>query len=338
MFINNLIGSKIEKGKREPEYKILILIIILFEIIFSIVITYFKYLNQNLPFHSFSILKLPNLLTLFEFVLIVLILIVGYKNTIQISHQSFYFILSGYLFSCALIIIGQLFLVNYREALFLIYIYLKIIIISYLIILNLKDKYPILIKTFVCSIVITVVILSIIISYILFIPTYNDKIHDKSIKSDIAVIFGAAVWGKNRPSPIFKERILKGLELYKKGIVKYLAVTGGYAKSEISEAEVAKKFLIKQGVDESAILFENGSSSTIEQVHFIRDIISGQNKIKKIIIVSDFFHLRRISEICIFNDIYAISIYSHLPSIEENNIIYVLRESIGLILFWKFGI
>lgn len=50
-----------------------------------------------------------------------------------------------------------------------------------------------------------------------------------SAKADAAVVLGAAAWG-NKPSPVFRERIAHGIDLYRNGTVGKLIFTGGTPK------------------------------------------------------------------------------------------------------------
>lgn len=154
---------------------------------------------------------------------------------------------------------------------------------------------------------------------------------------DAGVILGAAVWSGDKPSPVFRERIKKGYELLKNGTVEFIVLTGGNAPNELTEAEVAKRELLKQGVDPTRIVLEEHTSSTVEQILFIRDELTKQGW-TSFVIISDQFHLKRALEICAFNNIEANGISSESPLGPYNLAIYHLRESAALILYWMFGL
>lgn len=156
--------------------------------------------------------------------------------------------------------------------------------------------------------------------------------------ADSGVILGAAVWGGNRPSPVLRERILKGYEIYKKKIVPKIVITGGGSPNELTEGEVSKNELIKFGVDPDDLILENTSNSTVEQLHFVRDNLYNSMSWKKIIIVSDNFHLLRAKEICSFNDINADCIASGKELTSGGAAAFCLKESMALIVFWMSGI
>jgi vancomycin permeability regulator SanA len=157
-------------------------------------------------------------------------------------------------------------------------------------------------------------------------------------KADAGVILGAAVWGGNRPSPVLRERINKGYELYQKKIVQKFILTGGGSPNELTEAEVEKNELKKYGVDEKNLIVEDKSNSTIEQIHFVRDKYYKKNNWNKIILISDNFHLFRTSEICKFNNMNVDCIASDTPLSAESLINFSIKESFAVLFFWIFGI
>jgi uncharacterized SAM-binding protein YcdF (DUF218 family) len=157
-------------------------------------------------------------------------------------------------------------------------------------------------------------------------------------KADAGVILGAAVWGGNRPSPVLRERINKGYEIYEKKYVEKLILTGGGSPNELTEAEVSKNELIKYGVDPRKLIIESKSNSTNEQILFVRDKFYKRFGYKSIIIVSDNFHLFRSSEMCSFNSMKADTFSSDTPLSPESNLNFCVKETFAVILFWFFGL
>ena len=157
-------------------------------------------------------------------------------------------------------------------------------------------------------------------------------------KYDAGVILGAAVWGGNRPSPVLRERINKGYELYKNGNIGFLVLTGGGSPGEMTEADVAKNELLKKGIDEKNIIVENRSNSTLEQIGFVEKNLYRKNNWKEIILITDNFHLLRSSQMCSFFNIKARTVASDTPLSAESTFSYSMKESFALILFWLFGI
>ncbi|WP_340401546.1 YdcF family protein [Paenibacillus sp. FSL H8-0079] len=122
------------------------------------------------------------------------------------------------------------------------------------------------------------------------ISAYTDE--DSSRISDAAIILGAAVEGDN-PSPVFRERIEHGIELYRQGTVRNLLFTGGSSgDGEHTEAEVGRKYAIAHGVDPADIRVETESRITEENlIHSIP--IGEQADYETYTIVSDPLHMKR---------------------------------------------
>lgn len=192
------------------------------------------------------------------------------------------------------------------------------------------------------SIWLTILVIIIgVISLFFSIYYYSDEyeaLMKENRKHDAGVILGAAVWGGNRPSPVLRERINKGYELYKNGIITYLVLTGGGSPGEMTEADVAKSELLKKGVNEKNIFAENRSNSTLEQITYLKKNIYRKNNWKEIVLITDNFHLLRAKQMCVFFNIKANTVASDTPLSAESTFSYSLKESFAVILFWLFGI
>ncbi|MFH1196440.1 MAG: YdcF family protein [bacterium] len=184
----------------------------------------------------------------------------------------------------------------------------------------------------------TILILS-VLSFIYTIGFKDSSIDfGSSEKYDVAVVLGAAVWSKNRPSTIFRGRIEKAFQLYKMGAVKKIQLTGGNAPGELSEAEVGFDFLKTLGMNTDDIFVETYTSTSSDQVKFIKSRLVEKLGFRRILIVTDHFHIRRAMEMCKFFKIQASGITSGYNMKLENLLYYRIRDSIGLLLFWFFGI
>ncbi|MCH7773366.1 MAG: YdcF family protein [Bacteroidetes bacterium] len=159
-------------------------------------------------------------------------------------------------------------------------------------------------------------------------------------KSDknVAVVLGAAVWSDNQPSPSLSGRVDRGIELYTNKFVGGILLTGSNAPGEMSEAEVALEYARKKGMDMEKVRYESLTTSTSEQLKYIKKYIIDDENINDVIVVSDAYHLVRIIEISkFFNiNIKVAASQSHLNYIKK---FYMqLRESIALSVFWSFAL
>lgn len=157
-------------------------------------------------------------------------------------------------------------------------------------------------------------------------------------KYDYGFVPGAAVWSHNKPSPVFEGRIRKALELYKKGIIEKIILTGGGAPGEITESQAALKYLTKLDVPKEDLTIETQSSTTTEQVKYLRMNFFTRSNQKPIVIISDGFHLSRSIQIAKFFRVNTIGIASDSEMSLEKTLYYHGREGVALLLFWFFAI
>lgn len=173
--------------------------------------------------------------------------------------------------------------------------------------------------------------------YVWNVSAYSEMKIDKSI-FEYGCVPGAAVWSRGKPSPIFEGRIRKALELYRKGIITKIILTGGNAPGEISESEAAAKYLINLDVPKKNIRVETQSSTTTEQIKFLRKDYSSKQNQKPILIISDGFHLSRIIQIAKFFKVNTVGVASDHSLSFEKTLFYRAREGVALLLFWLFAI
>jgi len=190
----------------------------------------------------------------------------------------------------------------------------------------------------------SLVFLSAIIFTFIFSFTYDvtsDFNELRTFDADAGVILGAAVWhgGErgDRPSPTLLERIKLGEQLLKENVVPKIVTTGANSPGEKAEGEIAKRELINRGIDESKIVAEINSRSTLEQILYLRNELALKQGWKKFIIISDQYHLARAIEMCKFNGIDAIGSPSGIKQPFFDLAYYRLRESIALLAYWILG-
>ena len=116
---------------------------------------------------------------------------------------------------------------------------------------------------------------------------------DQAAQADAIIVLGAAAYDA-KPSPVFEERIRHGLDLYRQGYAPLLIFTGGYGgtAARFSESQVARRYAIKQGVPDEAILIETASRTTRQNLIEARRLME-QRKLHRVIIVSDPLHMAR---------------------------------------------
>lgn len=115
---------------------------------------------------------------------------------------------------------------------------------------------------------------------------------DQAAPADVIIVLGAAAYDK-RPSPVLEERIRHGINLYDRGLAKYLLFTGGYGKgAPYSESQVSRRYALQHGVPQQAILIESTSRTTRENLQQAAKLMQ-KNDLHRAIIVSDPLHMAR---------------------------------------------
>ena len=142
-------------------------------------------------------------------------------------------------------------------------------------------------KLVVCLLIIVLAYLAITAASIV---SFSNK--DETRQADAAIVLGASVYD-NSPSPVFCERINHAVELYDDGYVNTIIMTGGVGEGNIrSEADIAREYAEQQGIPAEAILIEETSTITAENLENARRIME-QTEIDTVLIVSDPLHMKR---------------------------------------------
>jgi uncharacterized SAM-binding protein YcdF (DUF218 family) len=117
---------------------------------------------------------------------------------------------------------------------------------------------------------------------------------DDAGQADAIVVLGAAQYD-GRPSPVLKARLDHALSLWNRHLAPRLVFTGGMGDGDTtSEAAVGRRYAVKHGVPDTAILTETRGRTTAEsmqRVAAMMDTVHG----REVILVSDPFHMLRLS-------------------------------------------
>lgn len=321
--------------------------LILLLIIYTSILLLSKYFINDLSISKFKIFYIGNLIPLIILTGNVIgILISSARKSLKLvsAQLIFYAITSIIILIASLVIITTIDLPDIYywnfpiqklvpAALFVLSMFLNLMIFAQLWLLVFDSKKGNIIQIFFSAGIIVVLLL-----IVTFLFTLNSKNSDKLITEqnlESAVVLGAAVWSKDTPSPLFRARIEKALELYNKNFFKKILLTGGSAPGELSEAVVAFNFLKDMGVDKKNLNYEEETSTTAEQIKFVALKFDKENSI---VIISDAFHLARVLQISEFFDVQTIAAASEYSISWEKLLYYRIRESIALLIFWLFGI
>ena len=117
---------------------------------------------------------------------------------------------------------------------------------------------------------------------------------DEAQRADAIVVLGAAQY-VGRPSPVLRARVDHAVSLWKRGLAPTLILTGGTGVGDTtSEAAVARKYAMSQGVPDRVIVIEIKGRTTSESMRAVARIMDDREQ-SSVILVSDPFHMLRLS-------------------------------------------
>jgi uncharacterized SAM-binding protein YcdF (DUF218 family) len=147
---------------------------------------------------------------------------------------------------------------------------------------------------------------------------------EKLEKYDYAVVLTGVTIQKKPYDRVFfhkgADRATQTLQLYKKGLVSKILITGGkpgIIDYGVAESEILKDFFVMAGVPATNVITEVKAKNTYENAKFTAEIL---NKIafgKKVLLVTSAFHMNR-SVACFKKaglnfDIFPVDYYTHDP-------------------------
>lgn len=128
--------------------------------------------------------------------------------------------------------------------------------------------------------------------YILLIGE-RDQAAAPDVRADAIIVLGAAAYDA-RPSPVFEQRIRHGIALYRGGRAPVLIFTGGFGgnAARFAESQVGRRYALREGVPDDAILIETVSRNTRDNLREAAALMRGR-KVTRAIVVSDPLHMAR---------------------------------------------
>ena len=139
-----------------------------------------------------------------------------------------------------------------------------------------------------------VIIIMLVMAYIAYnvisICRYSNVYEDE--KCDVAIVLGAAA-NDNGVSEVYKQRLNHAAQLYQNADVAKIIVTGGMGEgNSFTDAYMARKYLESLGIPENAIIEEDTSTITQENLENAKKIMD-ENGYQTALIVSDPLHMKR---------------------------------------------
>lgn len=139
---------------------------------------------------------------------------------------------------------------------------------------------------------------------------------------DCILILGARVDGTYL-SHMLEDRVKTGISLYELGSAPKILMSGDHGQDDYDEVNAMKDYAKEQGVPSEDIFMDHAGFSTYESLYRARDIFG----CKKIIIISQEYHLHRAIYIAGYLGLEAYGVDSQLrPYAADTNIYNTVRE------------
>ncbi|WFB11800.1 YdcF family protein [Streptomyces sp. LX-29] len=109
----------------------------------------------------------------------------------------------------------------------------------------------------------------------------------------VAVVFGAGLY-TGRPTPYLAHRLDAAAELYRRGKVRAVLVTGDNSRRDYDEPSAMRSYLVEHGVPDRRIVSDYAGFDTWDSCVRAQRIFG----VRKAVLVSQGFHIRRALALC----------------------------------------
>jgi len=166
-----------------------------------------------------------------------------------------------------------------------------------------------------------------------FIFTYGPT--DYTRPADCAVVLGARAYADGRPSLALYDRTMTGVELYRRGLVGKLVVSGAVGPSGVSEPRVMRRLAVAKGVrPQDVILDELGVNSWATVLGARR--LAARRGWRRVLLVSHYYHLPRLRLAADRAGLVARTVPCRQTRRLRKEPYGVLRECAGLVYYYLF--
>lgn len=159
---------------------------------------------------------------------------------------------------------------------------------------------------------------------------------DQATTTDAIAVLGAAQYN-GRPSPVFRARLDHAAALYQRGLAPVVLVTGGVGTGDtLSESEVGRRYLVKAGLPETAVIALPPAPSTAASLGSVATWFAGRES-RRVLLVSDGFHMLRLQLIATRLGLVPFTSPAPGSPIHANprrNATYVLAEGLKVPIAW----
>lgn len=104
-----------------------------------------------------------------------------------------------------------------------------------------------------------------------------------------ALVLGAYVYPDGTPSHALEDRLLTGLELYRRGLVDKLLLSGDHGRKDYDEVNAMRVYCENRGVPKHDLFLDHAGFDTYDSLYRARDVF----EVERLVVVTQRFHLPR---------------------------------------------
>lgn len=106
---------------------------------------------------------------------------------------------------------------------------------------------------------------------------------------DCVMVLGAKVNSDGSPCLMLRDRLDKGIEVYKANVTNRILMTGDHGKTDYDEVNNMKEYAIDKEVIKDEVFMDHAGFSTYESMYRAKEVFG----VKKMIIVTQEYHMHR---------------------------------------------
>ncbi len=110
----------------------------------------------------------------------------------------------------------------------------------------------------------------------------------------VAIVFGAGLTQSGEPTPALYDRVATAAELYQRGLVTRLLLTGDNRRADYNEPEAMRRTALRLGVPADALVLDYAGRRTYDSCYRAHEIFG----VNHAILVTQAFHLERALYLC----------------------------------------
>lgn len=111
----------------------------------------------------------------------------------------------------------------------------------------------------------------------------------KDVHPEAIIVLGAGIINRDQPTPMLKDRLDVGIELYKNGIAPKILLTGDNGQVDHNEIHTMLNYCLSNGVKKEDIFCDHAGFSTYDSIYRAKDIF----QLTDAVIVTQTYHLYR---------------------------------------------